>query len=152
MSGKLTQKEAVYTAMINVMGTQDEAYSPTKEQRAQVNSILFESFKAGTIAYDGAIPSDSVLKAYVSGLQSNWLRKDKRLNGNVSYQAKNPGSRTGSTDPQIKAMRQLLSTKTDPADRAEIQSFIDKRVAEVKPAKKVEIDVGSLPEELKHLV
>jgi len=135
--------------MINVMGIIDGAYKPSKEQRAQVNAILFEGFKTNKIAYDGSVPADSELKAYVSGLQSNWLRKDKRLNGGIAYQAKNPGSRVGSTDAQVKAMRQLLSTKTDPTDRAEIQSFIDKRLAEIKPSKTVEINVDDLPADLK---
>ncbi len=149
----MTQKEAVFQAVTNVMGEQDGAYTPTKEQRAQVNNILFEGFRSGGITYDGELPAESELKAYVSGLQSNWLRKDKRLNGGVTYVAKNPGSRTGSTDPQVKAMRLLLSTKSDPGERAEIQAFIDKRVAEIKPAKAAaEIDVNALPEELRHLV
>src|ERR1051325_1045852 len=148
---KMTQKEAVFQAVTNVCGNVDGAYAPTKEQRAQVNNSLFEGFKAGRVAFDGEMPEDSKLKAYVSGLQSNWLRKDKRLNGGVQYTAKNPGSRAGSTDPQIKAMRLLLATKTDASERAEIQTFIDKRLAEIKPAKSVEIDVSALPEELRHL-
>ena len=148
----MKQKDAVLQAVTNVMGTQDGAYTPTKEQRAQVNQILFEGFRAGQIDYDGEVPADSELKAYVSGLQSNWLRKDPRLNGGTKYVAKNPGARAGSTDPQVKAMRLLLSTKTDPAERTEIQNFIDKRLAEIKPAKSVEIDVSALPAELQHLV
>ena len=149
---KLNQKEAVHQAVTNVCGVQDEAYTPSKEQRASVNQVLFEGFRAGTIELDREY-TDPELKAYCSGLQSNWLRKDKRLNGNIAYVAKNPGSRTGSTDPQIKAMRALLATKTEPSERAEIQTFIDKRVAEVKPAKaKVELNVNDLPAELKHLI
>ena len=148
---KLTQKEAVFQAVQNVCGSSDEAYAPTKEQRASVNQILFEGFRAGNIELDREY-TDTELKAYVSGLQSNWLRKDKRLNGGIQYVPKNPGSRTGSTDPQVKAMRALLATKTDPSERAEIQEFIDKRVSEIKPAKKqVVINVADLPEELKHL-
>lgn len=134
MSTKMTQKEAVFQAVTNVCGEHDGPYTPTKDERSSVNQILFEGFRAGTIELDREY-TDSELKAYVSGLQSNWLRKDKRLNGNVQYVAKNPGSRAGSTDPQIKAMRVLLSTQVDPAKRAEIQSFIDKRIAEIKPAK-----------------
>lgn len=132
----MKQKDAVYQAVVNVCGEQDGAYTPTKEQRAQVNAILFEGFRANEIAIDKTF-DDAGLKQYVSGLQSNWLRKDSRLNGGVKYEAKNPGSRTGSTDPQIKAMRLLLSTKSDPSEVAEIQSFIDKRLAEIKPAKSV---------------
>ena len=147
---KMTQKEAVFQAISNVMGTQDGAFSPTKEQRASVNQILFEGFRSGSIELDREY-SDSELKAYVSGLQSNWLRKDKRLNGGVTYVAKNPGSRTGSTDASVKAMRALLNTKTDPVEKAEIQGFIDKRLAEIKPAKTVTINVADLPPELQHL-
>jgi hypothetical protein len=150
----VTQKEAVFQAVINVCGEQDGgAYTPTKEERGQVNNILFEGFQQGTIAYDGEIPSESDLKAYVSGLQSNWLRKDKRLNGNVTYVAKNPGSRAGSTDSQVKAMRLLLSSGrvTDEVERTKIQSMIQARLASIKPTKTVEINVADLPEELKHL-
>lgn len=144
---KMSQKEAVFSAVTNVCGNVDGAYHPTKEQRASVNQILFEGFRASTIECEREY-TDSELKAYVSGLQSNWLRKDKRLNGGTQYVAKNPGSRAGSTDPQIKAMRLLLSTKTDPSERAEIQAFIEKRLGEIKPSKVVDIDFAALPAEL----
>ena len=149
---KTTQKEAVFSAVTNVCGNQDGAYNPTKEQRAQVNAILFEGFQAGRIELsEGKQYDEAGLKSYVSGLQSNWLRKDERLNGGVKYSAKNPGSRAGSGDAQIKAMRALISTKSDPSEVAEIQSFIDKRIAELKPTKTVTINVDDLPESLRHL-
>lgn len=144
----INQKEAVYAAVTNVCGHQDGAYTPTKEQRAQINTILVEGFKAGKIQLEREF-SESELKAYVSGLQSNWLRKDKRLNGNTTYTAKNPGSRQGSGDAQLKAMRALLSTLTNPEERAEVQSFIDARVAELNKAKAPSIDFSKLPDELK---
>jgi hypothetical protein len=143
---KLTQKEAVYQAVTNVVEF-DGLCQPTKEERAQVNEILFQGFKAGTIAYDGDIPADQALRSYVSGLQSNWLRKDARLNGNVKYVAKNPGSRTGSGDKQLIAMKALLAVQTNPTAIAEITAEIEKRKAELKP--KVEIDANNIPEELK---
>lgn len=148
---KLTQKEAVFQAVSNVVGNQDGPYKPTREQRASVNQILFEGFRNGTVECDTEY-SDSELKTYVSGLQSNWLRKDKRLNGNVKYEAKNPGSRTGSKDPQVQALRALMKTQTDSTKVAEIQSFINKRLSEIKPAKHIEIDVNALPAELQHLI
>ena len=149
---KLTQREAVFQALQNICGVSDEAYEPSKEQRASVNQVLFDGFRAGTIELSREY-TDPQLKAYVSGLQSNWLRKDKRLNGNTAYVPKNPGSRTGSTDPQVKAMRALLASKTDPTERSEIQTFIDKRVSEIKPAKKAaEINFNDLPAELAHLI
>jgi hypothetical protein len=120
----------------------------SKEQRAQVNAILFEGFKAGRIELEREY-TDSDLKSYVSGLQSNWIRKDKRLNGGVQYQAKNPGSRAGSTDPQLKAMRALLTTLDSAEDRAEVQKHIDAKVAELQAAKQAKtVDFSALPADL----
>lgn len=154
----MNQKEAVYQAICNVLGVQlgnapeGTAVTLTSEQRASVNNILFEGFRGGHIAYDAEfaakVADDKALRSYVSGLQSNWLRKDKRLNGNVKYEAKNPGSRTGSGDVVLKNMRLLLSTITDEADRKEIQAEIDARVAALKPTAPT-LDVSSLPEHLR---
>lgn len=155
---KLNQKEAVFNAVnqvlteanITVEAGTDFKSVMTKELRAQVNQILFEGFRSNTIELDGE-KTDSELKSYVSGLQSNWLNKDKRLNGGVQYVAKNPGSRAGSTDPQIKALKALIATKTDADEIAEIQSYIDERMKVVgtTKAKQVVVNFDDLPEELK---
>ena len=145
----MNQKEAVFTAVINVCGVQDGAYTPTPEQRKSINAILFEGFKAEKIEMETA-KSDSDLKGYVSGLTSNWLRKDKRLNGGTKYEAKNPGSRAGSADPQLKAMRALLSTLTDESERSEVQGHIDARVSEIAAVKQAKtVDFSALPEALR---
>jgi hypothetical protein len=146
---KQSQKEAVFTAVCHVTGfTGEGTCSPSKEQRAMVNAILIEGFKAGKIELDREY-DESGLKSYVSGLVSNWLRKDKRLNGGTQYVAKNPGSRAGSSDPQLKAMRALLSTLTDESERAEVQGYIDARVAEINASKiKTTVDFNALPADL----
>lgn len=157
---KMNQKEAVFTAVGQVLANANVAFEEgktvakslmTKELRAQVNQILFEGFRKGTIELDGE-KTDAELKQYVSGLQSNWLNKDKRLNGSVQYAAKNPGSRTGITDPQVKALRGLLAQTEDAAEKAEIQSYLDARlesIASTKKSKSVDIDFSALPEALK---
>ena len=147
---KMTQKEAVYSAICSVTGfTGEGTLEISKEQRAQVNAILFEGFRSGKIQLDREF-SDSDLKGYVSGLQSNWIRKDKRLNGGVQYQAKNPGSRAGSTDPELKAMKALMSTLDNPADRAEVQKHIDAKIATLNAAKQAKtVDFSSLPADLR---
>lgn len=158
---KLSQKEAVYNAVTSVLSENNISVSEgtdvstlmTRELRSQVNQVLFEGFRSGSVELDREY-SDSDLKAYVSGLQSNWLRKDKRLNGGAKYSAKNPGSRIGSSDPQLKAMRALLSTLSSESDRAEVQSAIDTRVSEIQASKvkKVTIDTESLPADLAKFV
>ncbi|NDC39921.1 MAG: hypothetical protein EBZ48_18135 [Proteobacteria bacterium] len=144
----MRQKDAVYQAVSSIVGIEPGTpVSLDRDQKATVTSILVEGFKSGKITYDGEVPEDKELRSYTSGLLNNWLRKDKRLNGGVAYVPKNPGSRAGSSDPQIKAMRLLLSTKTDPKDRAEIQAFIDKRQQELHKVE-VEVNAEDLPEEL----
>lgn len=158
MSGIQSQKEAVFTAITSVLSeagvpvNEGDNYAThlTRELRGQVTNILVEGFKGGSISLDKTFTSDAELRQYCSGLTSNWLRKDNRLNGGMKYVAKNPGSRVGSSDPQLKAMRALLATKTEPSEKAEIQSFIDSRVAEIKTSRKPAkvVDFSALPEEL----
>ena len=144
----MNQKEATYNAICAVTGhTGEGEVQISKEQRAQVNMILFEGFRAGKIQLDREF-TDPELKQYVSGLQSNWLRKDSRLNGGVKYAAKNPGSRAGSGDPSLKALRALFSTLTTDADKTEVQGYIDARISELNVAKAPTIDYSVLPADL----
>lgn len=154
----LSQKEAVYSAVVSVLadngvvvaeGT-DFSTIMTRELRSLVNQVLFQGFRSGTITLEREY-NDADLKVFVSGLQSNWLRKDTRLNGNVKYSAKNPGSRVGSSDPSLKAMRALLTTLTVESDRTEVQSAIDTRISEINASKvkKVTIDASVLPAALR---
>jgi hypothetical protein len=156
---QLSQKEAVFKAVTSVLSQSGIAFEEgtdagpymTRELRGQVNAILFESFQTGVIQLDRKF-SDTELKAYVSGLQSNWLRKDARLNGGGKYSPKNPGSRVGGSDPQIKAMRQLFKTLATEEDRAEVQACIDARLVEITPKKSVSIDLSALPENLRNKI
>lgn len=145
------QKDAVFNEVVAVKGTSDFASAVvlTKEERQTVSSALLSGFQNGTIEYDGDTSDAKKLGSYVSGLVSNWLRKDKRLNGNTTYTAKNPGTRTGSGDDTMKAMRTLLSVTTDETAKAEIQAEIDRRVSELKPKKT--INAAALPESIRHL-
>lgn len=155
---KMNQKTAVYNAITSVLKENGVDFEDgmdvgplmTRELRAQVNQILFEGFKNEEIEIDGT-RSDSELKSYVSGLQSNWIRKDKRLNGDTKYVAKNPGSRAGQGDPQLRAMRNLLKLATTDEDRAEIQEHIEQRMAAIaaEKAKSLEIDFTHIPAALR---
>lgn len=159
---KQTQKEAVYVAIMSVFsdnGVKVESgkrVNMSREYRAIVNQILFQGFKSGRIelATPEILASDEELRNYVSGLQSNWLRKDTRLNGGEKYKPENPGIRTGTGDTQLKALRQLMSTMTVATERAEVQQHINARIAQLRAANKPKkpapkIDVSQLPAALK---
>ena len=148
----INQKDAVFAAISSLLSNEgitidgDVAPLMTKDRRARVNQMLFFGFRNGQIEL-GREFTDHELRSYVSGLQSNWIRKDPRLNGGVKYAARNPGSRIGSGDAQLKALRALLNVKTDPQDRAEIQRFIERRESELQP--KPTINLDDLPIELR---
>jgi len=146
MSGSSKQKDAVFSAIASVLAeagitpNEGESFATVlnKELRAQVTNILVEGFKNGTIDLKEGYETEAELRTYASGVTSNWLRKDPRMNGGIKYQPKNPGSRVGSSDPTIKSMRALLATRTDLTgdDRAEIQAAINQRVSEVRATKR----------------
>jgi len=130
---QVTQKEAVFNAVSAVLQQNGIAIEPgtnvvdlmTRELRAQVNQRLFDAFQSGTVKLDREY-SDTELKAYVSGLQSNWLRKDTRFNGNGDTSAPKKVS-----DPQLKALYGLMKIAVGDEDRIEIQSHIDARLAQI---------------------
>lgn len=144
----MTQGEAVFQAVISTMGEQDGAYEPSKAQLEAINETVLGFFTSGATSHSKN-PTVPQLKKYIPGLVNNWLRKDGRLNGGTKYVAKNPGSRSGSGDEAVRAMRTLLAMTPDAEAKATIQQEIDKRVAELKP--KVELDFSKLPESLRHL-
>jgi hypothetical protein len=135
----MTQKDAVFTAVMHVLedaginfvvGTDDAAAVLNRELRAAINTRLVHDFLNGAIELSDEAKAkrgdNSKLKAYVSGLVSNWVRKDNRLNG-----GRTPSSTKTETDPQLKALKKLQSSQTDVSKRLEIQSFIDKRHEEL---------------------
>jgi hypothetical protein len=156
----MKQREAVYNAVCEVMDAEsfDEAVTPSKDERTQINLIVFNGIRAGDVDFSDSATAkydtDAKLNSYVSGLVSNWLRKDKNLNGGVVYTPKNPGSRTGQGDAQVRELRKLLSIHKGTEHETQIQSYIDKRLETIKAEKaaEIEIDAENLPEELRDLV
>lgn len=146
----MKQREAVFQATTNVMGEQDGAYAPSKEQRAQIINIVTEGILANEVDFSdqarAKYDTPEKVKSYTSGMVSNWLRKDKRLNGGVTYKAKNPGSRTGSQDEEVKNLKALLKSNTlDANGEAIVQARLDERIKEIKAEKsKVEINFDAL--------
>jgi len=132
---KINQKQAVRNAIFAVLeesgisfelnGSESIGTVMNSDYKASARNILYAGFKSGEIEYKESfqvkVDNDTELKKYVSGLLNNWMRKDKELNAGVVHKAKNPGSRVGSTDSQVKEMRKLLKVTTDASTKAVIQ-------------------------------
>ena len=162
-----SQKEAVYTAVTEVLGTIDGAVSLTKDQRRAVVAKIADGMQNGEVelSTEAAAKFDTrkKIETYVGGLVNNWLRKDTRLSGGVKYEAKNPGKRAGSSDEQLKAMRVLrkqLEASGDTNKVAEVDAAIASRVAELKAEKVVTkkaaqiptVDTSTIPTELREML
>ena len=143
---KVNQKTGVYNAVVsfchdNGIDFEDGMhFEPSKEQRHEIVTMVATAMEAGEIelSEEAAAKYDefSKLKSYCNGLVSNWLRKDKRLNGNTTYQIKNPGSRAGSGDKIIKELRKLKKTFINDAEKAQlVQDQIDERLATIQASK-----------------
>ena len=149
MSNKMKQVEAVYVSTMNVLAEHNIAFDDgmniesvmTKEIRDEILSVIVNGFETDQIELSAEAKakyfSTDKLKVYTRGLMNNWFRKDKRLNGGTKYEAKNPGSRAGAGDEQLKALKLLRQIKTDDAEAvAAIDQAIANRLAEIKPATK----------------
>lgn len=161
---KQTQRDAVYAATVAVLADAGITFEDgmdidtvmSKDLRSSIQGILAEGFKAGTIHFEDTpsnqekLASPAKLNQYVSGLVSNWFRKDTRMNGGEKYAAKNPGSRAGASDPQLKALRQLAvqfkGTDKEHAITSQIESRLG--VISAEKAKKVTVDISVLPADL----
>jgi hypothetical protein len=152
----MSQGEAVYVAVSEIFYSYldegravPETTTWTSKQKEEVYARVFSMFKTGETTHKKN-PSDAELLKYIPGLVNNWVRKDKRLNGNTVYTPRNPGSRQGGGDEQLREMKKLLTLIKDPAQREMVEAAITERIAAT--TKKVEIKVEALPEALRHLV
>jgi hypothetical protein len=143
----MNQRQAVFAAILAVVPEIKGPVTLSKEQKEVVYKTLQEQFLAKQVTYEGELTPENVRK-YIPGLVNNWVRKDTRLNGGGKYVPKNPGSRAGSGDQSLKAMRTLLTQTTDADARAEIEQAIKERQAAIaKPKNEVKVD--ALPEHLR---
>ena len=103
--------------------------------------------------------TDTDLSKYTSGLISNWIKKDPRLNGNKKHQSSSSNSssnRVGNSDSQVKELKKLLKATTGTDSEQEVAEALNARINELKINKtsraKSSISVESIPENLQHLV
>ena len=162
---KLSQKQAVFNATKSVLADAGHDYEEGMDVSAIMNdnmrkaiitivttaSLKGEVELKDTPSNRAKLASEPEMKKYVSGLVSNWFRKDQDLNGGVKYQIKKPGSRAGATDPQLKALRQLHTQFKGTPKEAIIKAQIDARTTAIQQEKasKVTVDVSVLSPELR---
>lgn len=163
----LNQRQGVYVSTMNVLAEHGISFDDgqaggaeavvTKDIRAEIMNVVVAGFQAGEIEMSAEgqakYSEEKKLRSYVSGLISNWFRKDLRLNGNAKHEVKNPGSRAGAGDEQLKALKMLRDAKADDAAAVTaINQAIEDRKSELKVTKIVtltEEQLSKIPADLK---
>ena len=168
----MKQREAVYSSTTEVLASKGIEFTPTvtdvrdvvtTEIRKEIADRVVSLFKSGQVEFKGTdanqakLSDEKLLRNYVTGLITNWFNKDPQLNGGAKYQAKNPGSRAGSSDAQLKEMRLLkkhLETIGNTEGIARVEEAIKNRLAEIQADKAPalpEVSTDNLPDFLKDL-
>lgn len=144
----MTQKDAVFNAITQVFASNSISFTPnatnvagllTRELRSQINARLVTDFSSGSVELsdDAKSKLENVLelRAYISGLVSNWVRKDPRLNGGnivaTTSSSTSSVSKVLRNDAQLQALRKLHAAQVDSSKQAEIQGHIEKRISEL---------------------
>lgn len=153
------QKDAVYDVIVSVFQKSGIKFSPgvtdarqllDKNLRKEVVDKLVFQFERGIVPLSSP---QKDMKEYVSGLLSNWLRKDLRLNGGVRHKVKSPGVRKGQQDALIKNLRTLQTTLPPGTQAYEaVQARIDNRLLEIKREQAPQIDRSAIPAELRQYI
>src|SRR5665213_2102450 len=150
----LTQKECVFQACADY-GFDCGEFKPSKDQLKTIYQLVTDSIVNGETAFSDEAKlkyntPELIRTKYVPGMVSNWIRKDTRLNGGDVYVAKNPGSRAGSGDEQLKNLKALKSLHPEHSEAIDVE--IQARLAELgknKPVKQVVVDYDKIPEDLR---
>lgn len=159
----MKQAQSVVSATLSVLGNSFDHSQPvlsyiTKAQIEQIVDIVTKSILSGETDFSpeakAKYDTDAKVRAYTKGMVNNWHRKSLNLNP-TKYEAKNPGSRAGSSDPMIREMKKLkaqLEAAGDNDTAQEVEAQIQARIAEIKPTKtSPTVDTAKLPEALRHL-
>ncbi len=161
----MNQRKATVAAIVSVLADRGVAYEfdgpvsaadmMTSADKEKTVDIICKGFMSGEVEMSDEgktkyFTQPTELRKYVVGLVNNWLRKAPELNGGQKYQVKNPGSRAGSGNETIKALKQLLTITDDQDARRAIEAEIASQLETIKP--KVEINFDAIPAHLRHLL
>lgn len=161
---KYSQKEAVYLAISSFMQENDRQFDNgdkldlSSEDRKTIVTMIVAAIDIGDMEFsvEAAAKHNTPekIRNYSTGLLSNWLRKDERLNGGAKHSIKNPGSRIGQDDDVVKTLKQLKKELTNIREIAAVDGEIEARLEWLRNEKQksVLIDKSSIPKHLLHLV
>jgi predicted outer membrane protein len=164
----MSQHQAVVSFTKSVLSDRFEAgrdvksYA-TREDKRRVAELVADAMIEGQVELGAdarakyATTKENLISKYVTGMITNWWNKSKELNGGAKYEAKNPGSRQGVSDPVVKELRTLrkhLESVGNDEGIAKVDAAIAERLAAVAAESKPKptINADLVPEHLRDLI
>jgi len=160
----MKQSQSVVEATVSVLGDQFKPGVPvltyiTKDQTGQVVDLVTDSIMEGLTEFSDQARAKyddrKKVRSYVVGMVNNWFRKGKELNGGTTYVPKNPGSRAGTGDPELKELKLFRKALTEKNAKPEALAKVDAAIAarlQALGTNKIEINLDLIPEELRDLI
>lgn len=146
----LSQKDAVYQATqavledrnLNLEDSQDirEVIGEDMDARRQIRDLVLKALQDGQVALGETKSGDpGSMRAYATGLISNWFRKDRRLNGGHRYVPQihkseyrtNAARQNSSNDDRIVRFHAALDVAETDELKELLQEAIDDREDEI---------------------
>lgn len=158
----LSQKDAVYRAIVAYLSENGrifedgDALNLSPSDRKTIVTMIVEAISSGQVEFsrDAATKHSTPekLRNYTTGLLSNWLRKDSRLNGGAKHEIKNPGARVGQDDILIKKLKELKKLLTRTSDILKVDAEISIRLKQIQAEKEPKVNKDLIPDNLQYLV
>ena len=152
----IKQDRAVYNAVVSFYRDSNKFFEDgnkvelTQDERKTIVQIISQGLQNGSIKMSESAKkkhdTPKKIHNYATGLVSDRLRKDKRLNGNVKHTVENPGSRIPARFADDKILIDLKEYKKKycftAQQKAEANNGIKNRIAELRAEELKDVDMS----------
>jgi len=161
---KYSQKAVVYEAISSFLQENERQFDAgdkvelSPEDRKTIVTMIVTAIETGEMEFSPEAATKhntpEKMRNYSTGLLSNWLRKDKRLNGGAKHSIKNPGSRVGQDDEIIKSLKSLKKILTSKREVEIVEAEIQIRIEFLKNQKSMNVLINkdAIPTHLLYLI
>ena len=134
----MKQSQSVVAATVSVLADRFQPGVPvlsyiSRSETSEVVELVTDSIMEGLTEFspEARVKYDDrkKVRSYVVGMVNNWFRKGKELNGGTTYIPKNPGSRAGTGDPELKELKLLKKALVERNAKPEALAKVDAAIA-----------------------
>jgi hypothetical protein len=135
-----SQKQVVHNAIIaflqeNGLSLNDNKVELTHNDRKTIVTMIMAAIDSGdmhlSVAARAKHDTPKKIRNYSTGLLSNWLRKDHRINGGLKHKINNPGSKANQDDEVIKSLKSIRKLLSNHKEILAVDAEISLRIKQL---------------------